>query len=244
MSTSALGTFYGVGVGPGDPELLTLKAARILSSVDRIFCPASAKGESSFAARILAPLGLAATKFRQVSLCMSRDRQADADTYVCAAAEIVALLRTGKSVAWITEGDPLFYSTFLYIRAEVCRQSPAVPVEIVPGVTSIQAAAARARVAVAHQREQLAIVPAAQGLAELPALLERFATVFLLKIHAHLDELFAQLSQVKVPVQTFYLEHVGTAEERLVTNLEMLRGTSLPYFSLVILRRQSGESYG
>jgi precorrin-2/cobalt-factor-2 C20-methyltransferase len=237
------GTFYGIGVGPGDPELLTLKAARILREVDLIYCPASVRREESLAAHIIAPLGLAADKLRRVSLSMSRERQADRDVYERSAAEIGALLGRGASAAWITEGDPLFYSTFLYVREQLCRRAPDARIEIVPGVTSFQAAAARAGVAVAHLDEKVAIVPAAYGLEHLPSLLERFATVFLLKIHACLDQLLETLSRLSFAVRTYYLEHVGTPAERLVTDLATLRGQKLPYFSLVILRRH-GESLG
>src|SRR6516165_3807231 len=107
-----MGIFYGVGVGPGDPELITRKAERVLAAVDWIFVPAGARGGAGFARRIVEPLGLAPEKFRPVSLCRSRDRGADREAYRCAAEEIVTELRRGKSVAWITEGDPLFYSTF------------------------------------------------------------------------------------------------------------------------------------
>ena len=77
MSDDSMGRFYGVGVGPGDPELITRKAERVLAAVDWIFLPAGARGGDGFARRIVAPLGLPPDKFRPVSLCMSRDRGAD-----------------------------------------------------------------------------------------------------------------------------------------------------------------------
>ncbi len=238
MSDTMVATFYGVGVGPGDPELLTLKAARVLGEVERIFCATSSRGEGSFAARIVAPLGLPPEKFRPVSLCMARERHEDERTYEQVAAEIAAALRQGRSAAWITEGDPLFYSTFLYVRTELRRQLPHARIEIIPGITSPQAAAARAGVPVARLDEQVAIVPAAYGLERLPSLLGRFTTVFLLKVHGQLDQLLEQLARMESPVETFYLERVGTPEERVVTDLATLRGQKLPYFSLIILRRR------
>jgi precorrin-2/cobalt-factor-2 C20-methyltransferase len=232
------GCLYGIGVGPGDPELLTLKAARIRRAADRIYCPASARHEESFAARIIAPLELPPTKIRPVSLCMSRERQAVRQVYQEVAAEIAQELRQHRSVAWITEGDPLLYSTFLHVRAEVQHVAPEARIEIVPGVTSLQAAAARAGVPIAHLDEQVAIVPAAYGIEHLPALLDQFATVFLFKVHAYLEALHQQLAAITRPVQVYYLENVGTTQERLVTDLNSLRGQRLPYFSLVIIRRE------
>jgi precorrin-2/cobalt-factor-2 C20-methyltransferase len=230
-----MGTFYGVGVGPGDPELMTRKAERVLRAVDWIFHPAGAAGGPGFARRIVEPLGLTADRFRPVSLCMSRDRGPDQQTYHGVAEEIVAELRRGKSVAWITEGDPLYYSTFLHLFAELRRYSD-VRIEIVPGVTSTSAAAARVGLPVARLDEKVAVVPAAYGVECLPALLDEFATVFLLKVNVAFDSLLKSLATLPRPVRAVYVEQVGTPAERIVEDLESLRGEELPYFSLVILR--------
>src|SRR5206468_2070551 len=144
-----------------------------------IFSPTGSKHGSSFAARILEPLGLPANKLRKVSLSMSCDRQADQQAYQRTAKEIAAELRRGTSVAWITEGDPLFYSTFIHLYEQMRRHFPEVRIEIIPGVSSIHAAAARAGVPIAHLDEKVAVVPAAYGLDRLPELLGQFATVFL-----------------------------------------------------------------
>jgi precorrin-2/cobalt-factor-2 C20-methyltransferase len=233
-----LGTFWGVGVGPGDPELMTLKAARILAEVDWIICPAESTQGASFAARIVAPLGLPAEKFRPVSLCMSRQRGAAQQAYRCAAEVIVTELRQGRSAAWITEGDPLFYSTFPYIAEEVRRLCPEARIDIVPGVSSVQAAAARAGVPLARLDEALAALPAAYGMERLPALLDSSATVALLKVHSVFDSLLDRLADLPQSIQAFYVEKVGTDEERMTTDLRSLRGQKLPYFSLVLLRRR------
>jgi precorrin-2/cobalt-factor-2 C20-methyltransferase len=225
-----MGIFYGVGVGPGDPELMTRKADRVLRSVDWIFLPAG-----GFARRIVEPLGLPPQKFRPVSLCMSRQRGADRATYARVAEEVVGELRRGRSAAWITEGDPLFYSTFLHLYDEL-RRFPDVRIEIVPGVTSASAAAARAGVPTARLDEKVAVVPAAYGVQRLPELLGDFATVFLLKIHTSFGRLLEALAALPRPVRAVYVEQVGTPAERVVEDLESLRGQELPYFSLVILR--------
>lgn len=232
-----MATFYGVGVGPGDPELITRKAERVLAEVDWIFLPAGARGEAGFAQRIVEPLGLSPEKFRPVSLCMSRDRGPDRETYRHAAGEIVTELRRGESAAWITEGDPLFYSTFLHLYEEL-RRFPDVRIEIVPGVTSASAAAARAGVPAARLDEKVAVVPAAYSVERLPALVDEFATVFLLKINGIFDRLLDTLAALRSPVRAVYVEQVGTPAERVVEDLESLRGQELPYFSLVILRKE------
>jgi precorrin-2/cobalt-factor-2 C20-methyltransferase len=236
MKDKAAAVFYGVGVGPGDPELITRKAERVLRAVDWIFLPSEANDGSGFVRRIVEPLGLPPTKFRAVSLTMSRDRTVDGNAYRAAAREIVEELRGGKSAAWITQGDPLFYSTFVHLYDELARY-PEVKIEIVPGVTSASAAAARAGLPMAKLDERIAIIPAAYGLERLPELVNEFATVFLVKVHGAIEELVSALRIVKTPMRAVYLEQVGTPAERVVTDLESLRGQKLPYFSLVMLRR-------
>jgi precorrin-2/cobalt-factor-2 C20-methyltransferase len=237
MMQQEVGIFYGVGVGPGDPELVTRKAERILRQVDWIFLPAVRASGKSFVRRIVGPLGLPEAKFRPVSLRMSLDRTDDNNAYLRAASEIIEELRQGKSVAWITEGDPLFYSTFLHVN-DALASYPEVRVEIIPGVTSASAAAARIGLPLARLDERVAVVPAAYGIQQLPALLDEFATVVLLKVHTVFDELLTVLASERRPLRAAYLEQVGTPAERVVTNLEALRGQELPYFSLVILRRE------
>jgi precorrin-2/cobalt-factor-2 C20-methyltransferase len=239
MSGAGIGTFYGVGIGPGDPELMTRKAVRVLTEVEWIFHPFEARTGTSFARRIIAPLGLPEAKFRQVSLGMSQDRGPDQHTYATAVDAMVQELRQGKSVAWITQGDPLFYSTFIHLYAEMRRRFPDVPIDIVPGVTSPSAAAAAAGVPVALLAEKIAVVPAVYGLETLPALLEDFATVFLMKVNTVFDQLLDTLSALPYKVQSVYVEKVGTSEERIVTDIHALRGQKLSYFSLVIVRQDT-----
>ncbi|MGQ4808430.1 Precorrin-2 C(20)-methyltransferase [Candidatus Entotheonellaceae bacterium PAL068K] len=237
MSDTPLGTFYGVGVGPGDPELLTCKAVRILNQVDRILYPAEARGGPSFCQRITLPLGLPEAKCQVVYLGMSRHRSDNLRTYETAVDDIVSELRQGKSVAWMTQGDPLFYSTFIHLYEEMRRRFPEVRIEVVPAVTSPSAAAALAGVPVARLDEKVAVLPAMYGLEGLTARLDEFATVFLMKVSSVFDQLLDALRATPYPVQAVYVERVGTPEERLVTDLETLRSQKLPYFSLVILRK-------
>lgn len=237
VNESVIGTFYGVGVGPGDPELLTQKAVRVLGDVNWIFHPYDNPDGTSFAKRIVAPLGLPEAKFKAIHLTMSRDRSKDLQTYEVAADAIFAELRVGRSVAWITQGDPFFYSTFMYLYEQMRQRYPQVSIEVVPGVTSPSAASARAGVPVARLHDKVAVVPATYGLDALPRLLDEFATVFLMKVNRVFDPLLEVLASLPTPVRAVYLERVGTAEERMVTDLETLRGQKLPYFSLVLLRR-------
>jgi len=234
-----LGIFYGVGLGPGDPELITLKAVRVLKEVDCIFVPAGKFSGNSVARRIVAGLELPEEKFRHVALCMGRDRRDDQNTYEAVADQIAGELRQGRSAAWIAEGDPLLYSTFLHVYAAVRQRHPGVRIEIVPGVSSPHAAAARARMPLAHLDELVAFVPAAYALERVPDLLQQFATVVLLKVNGVFDQLIECLADQPNRIDAIYLENVGTAAERVITDLTALRGQELPYFSLVLLHNKT-----
>lgn len=239
MSGTGVGTLYGVGLGPGDPELVTRKAVRILSEVDWIFHPCETRTGTSFSQRILAGLDVPPHKMRQVAFGMSQDRSADRQTYTAAAATIAREVQQGKSVAWVTLGDPLFYSTFMHLYLEIRRGWPDIPMHIIPGVTSTHAAAAAVGLPVSLLDEQVAVVPAVYGLAHLSTLVDTFATVFLMKVHRVFDHLLELLPTLAQPVQAVYIEQVGTPDERLVYDLSTLRGQKLSYFSLVMLRHDT-----
>ncbi len=239
---ATLGTLYGVGIGPGDPELLTQKAVRILGEVDCIFHPYDNPDGTSFSKRIVAPLGLPEAKFKAIRLTMSKERSKDLQTYEIAADTIFTELQNGKSVAWMTQGDPFFYSTFIYLYEQMRQRYPEVPIEVIPGVMSPSAASARAGVPISRLDEKVAVVPATYGLEALPKLIDEFATVFLIKVNRVFDALLEVLASLPTPVRAVYLEKVGTADERVVTDLKQLRGQPLPYFSLVLLRRDQDRS--
>ncbi|GAC1345540.1 MAG: precorrin-2 C(20)-methyltransferase [Isosphaeraceae bacterium] len=231
------GTFHAVGVGPGDPELITLKAARILAEADAIFAPAGAQGGSGIARAIVEPLGIDLEKFRDVFLPMSRDREQVAKAYRAAAEEIARELEGGRHIAWINEGDPLFYGTSIYLIEELHRIAPEIPVHVIPGVTSIQASAARLGMELARWDDSVCVIPASHGLDRLVKYADEFSTVCLLKVSAVFDELLDRLKPISASIRTVYVERVGMAGERVVTDLESLRGQTIPYFSLVLIHR-------
>ena len=231
------GIFHAVGVGPGEPELITLKAARILAAADAIFAPAGAQGGLGIAHAIVEPLGIDPAKFRDVVLSMSRDREQAAKAYQAAAKEIASELEEGRSVAWINEGDPLFYGTSMYLIEELRRLAPEVAINVIPGVTSIQASAARAGMELARWDDSVCVIPASHGLARLNEYADEFSTVCLLKVSAVFDELLDRLKSIVGPIRVVYVERVGMAGERVVTDLESLRGQKIPYFSLVLIHR-------
>lgn len=236
-----MAVLYGVGVGPGDPELLTIKAARILGSVPIVFHPATG-GEGGGLA-----LGIVREHLwsgvRVVPLpCMSGVAGAKVRQGWRQNAEVVAgTLRTAGAAAFIAEGDPLLYSTFQHLFEALSEVAPEVRIEIVPGITSMAAAAAAARFGLARGAERLAVLPASRVLADAPGeileVLKTYETVVLLKVARVFDRLLPILREAGC--ETVLVERCGLQGERIVHAPFALAGERLDYFSLLLVRRGS-----
>ena len=157
---NSVGRLYGVGVGPGDPELLTLKAHRILQQVPIICVPQAETSTESYALSIVQDiLDLDNQEILRISF-PTDDEEGAGDVWRSAAETIFERLKSGTNVAFITEGDPMLYSTFSYVLESIRANHPETPVEIVPGVSSVMAAAASALAPLVTHGQRLAILPA------------------------------------------------------------------------------------
>ena len=234
----APGTLYGVGLGPGDPELITVKAVRVLERVEVIFVPRRAGGRS--VARRIADSYLDPARQEIVELDhqMGGPRPATEAQWTANAATIAGYLETGQDGAFLTEGDPLFYSTFIHVWRELRRTHPAVPVRVVPGVSSIFAAAGAALESLAVGSERVAILPALTAPADLREVLERFETVVLLKVGGAIDRVVAVLTELDLLQNTVFVERAGWPDEVVIRNLGQVAGRRPDYFSLLIVRKR------
>ena len=150
------GTLYGLGIGPGDPELITLKALRLLQSVPVIAYPAPETGES-LARRIVAPHIPEGRTEIAIRMPLVVERFPAQEVYDAAAAELRAHLRAGRDAAVLCEGDPFFYGSFMYLFGRMAEE---FPVEVVPGVSSLTACAAVLGAPLAARNDVLTVVPA------------------------------------------------------------------------------------
>jgi len=193
---------YGIGVGPGDPGLMTIKAARlvkdVLASGGVVFAPAAKAGARSLAAEIAAGAGLAseagpggslAESLVELDFPMTRDSGELERAWREAAAPVVAVLDEGRDAAFLTLGDPGVYSTWGYLRAAVLALRPDAALETVPGVMAMNAAAARLGRCLVEGGERLALVPLPERLEELDAFLGLVDTLAVYKIAGRLGAL-------------------------------------------------------
>lgn len=227
---------YAVGVGPGDPELLTLKAALTLRAVDVICAPTGRSEAASFALSIAEPH---LDRGRQIILeqvfPMKKEESELFSFWQAAAAEIAGHARAGRSVAFITIGDPCLYSTFLYIHRILRDEYPDLPIEIIPGISSINAAAAVAGIPLGMAADRIAILPATYEEKKLRQTLLDFETVVLMKVHRRFAAIRALLVELGRERNAVYVSRVGTPEQRIEHDISRLDPEALDYLSLLIV---------
>lgn len=232
-----MATVYAVGVGPGDPELLTRKAERILRSVDVILAPVSNPSEASVA---LGTIREFIDESRQEIIVhqfpMTADRARLIPVWQEAAALIAGHAEAGRSVAFITIGDPLFYSTFIYLLRILREQWPQLPIEIIPGISSINAAASEAALPLVEGDEKMVVIPATAGIEQIKTALESYETVVLLKVKPLFAEIVALLRTTGRERNTVFVERVGTPRQKVLTDFSEIAAYSPDYLSLMIIK--------
>jgi precorrin-2/cobalt-factor-2 C20-methyltransferase len=229
-----------VGLGPGDPELITLKGLRAIQEAELIFVPRSRDGDTSLALRIAEPwIDRQRQRVVELPLPMTRDPDQLGPAWAAAAATIVEHLGGGARGVYLLLGDPLLYGTFLYLWRELAHRAPEVAVSVIPGITSFAAAAARGGVPLGATHDRLIVLPASYeaDAALLRRLLADFETVVLMKVGPALPQVIAALEELDLLDHALYAERVGMPEELIVRDLRALRGERRPYLSLVIVRR-------
>lgn len=225
------GKLYGVGLGPGDPELITLKAARLIGEADVIAYPTLA-GAQSFARGIAAGLIRTGTPEIAMDIPMSTDRAPAQQAYDTGAARIAEELRADRSVVCLCEGDPFFYGSFMYIFA---RLSSVFDIEVVPGVTSVTACASRARMPLAARNERVTILPGPLPAEELRRRIDGAESVAIMKVGRHLEKIRAVIKDLGHLDEAQYIERATLPDER-VCRLADAPDTA-PYFSMILLTK-------
>jgi precorrin-2 C(20)-methyltransferase len=236
------GTLYLVGVGPGDPELLTLKAARILGAATVIAYPVSNE-DTTIAFDIARPHLNAAATIETVHLPMTvrlRNGETTAKDaiYKAAAARIAAHLEAGRDVAYLCEGDPLFYGTAIYLLSHF--HDTRHHVEVIPGITSLTAAAAAIPFPLVTKAESLTVLTGLQPDRYLREELARQASFAILKVGRHYDRIRALLDEFALSEHAFYVERASAPDQKIVRVRDLPAGPK-PYFSLIL--RYSGARH-
>lgn len=224
------GKLIGVGVGPGDPELVTLKAHRLITSASVIAYPAPDDG-GSFARSIAA--GYIAEGVTEIPIIvpMRSERFPAQEVYDGAANDIATHLDAGRDVVVLCEGDPFFYGSFMYLFERLADRYPS---EIVPGVSSMTACAAALRRPLAARNDQLSVIPATLPEDELRARLSACDAAAIIKLGRHYDKVRKVLDELGLTDKAGYVER-ATLDTQKAGRLADMAADSAPYFSMILI---------
>lgn len=230
-------TLYGLGIGPGDPELITLKALRLLQAAPVLAYPALEEGDSLARSIVAGHLPGGQTEIA-IRMPMVAARFPAQEVYDKAAAEIGGHLEAGRDVAALCEGDPFFYGSFMYLFGRVAER---FPVEVVPGVSSLTACAAVLGAPLAARNDVLTVIPAPLGEEVLAARLRDVEAAAVIKVGRHLQKVRKVLEELGLADRARYVERATMGEQRILP-LDSLDGDAAPYFSMILIHRR-GEAW-
>lgn len=233
------GILYGVGVGPGDPELVTLRAVKYLGKAKVIFAACSTKNDYSRSLEAAGPHIAKDAQIVHLGFPMTRDKAELTKAWEENAAQVAETLRTGQDAAFLTLGDPMLYSTFGYLLENLRKIAPETRVEIAPGITSIQEAAARSETILAKSGGTVAIASGLTDMERFKSLADVSDTTIILKAYRNFEEIRTAVTQLGRQKNAVFASRLGLPEETVVTGLDNV--TEKPhYLSLIILPKDGG----
>jgi precorrin-2/cobalt-factor-2 C20-methyltransferase len=232
------GTFYGIGIGPGDAELLTLKAINILKKVDTVFAPKPNIESVSIAGDIIENYIWKKDKVKEIVFPMTKDKKILGRFWKESALRVYEELSWGKDVAFVTIGDPFIYSTYIYLLRHIRKLDRDLKVITIPGISAINAASSLLEVPLAEADERFAVMPLPEDLKELKDVLSEFDTVVLVKIGKDLGKLINFLKKEGFKNCSFFVRRIGYSDQYIAKDLSSLSEKTPGYLSTVIIRPQ------
>lgn len=232
------GTLYGIGVGTGDPELLTVKATKTLSKVSHIFYPSSSGTDESMALNIIEPYLQENTKFHTLFFPMTKDKQ-ELETHWNKNAETVAnILSQGEDAVFVTLGDPMIYSTYFYLLKTLKARYPEITWETIPGISSYQSAASLIGSAISEGKDRVALIPVNRDASNIEDALDQYETIVLFKVGSKLPKVLEILENKNLLDQGTLFSYLGTPEQSIERDLSKVKKEKIGYMSLLIVKKK------
>jgi precorrin-2/cobalt-factor-2 C20-methyltransferase len=231
-----IGTLFGISVGPGDPELITLKGLRLLQRVPIVAFPAGIQGKPGVAQCIVMPWLREEQQQLPLMFPYVQDEELLTQAWRVAAEEVWHYLQQGQDVAFACEGDVSFYSTFTYLAQTLQELHPECVVQAVPGVCSPMAAVAALGVPLTVRSQRLVVLPALYAVAELETALDWADVVVLMKVSSVYEQVWEVLQKHQLLETAFVVERATLPNQVIYSNLRDRPHLKLPYFSLLIVQ--------
>jgi precorrin-2/cobalt-factor-2 C20-methyltransferase len=233
-----IGTLYGIGVGPGDPDLIPVKSVKILARVPVVFAAASTKNRHSLAVSIAGPHIPESTDVRLLSFPMTVDREETREAWRSNSLAILAELRKGNDAAFLTLGDTMTYSTFGYILRNIRDIDPSVKVETIPGITSYQAAAACLNRPLVEGEESLLIVSGVNGGDRLRRISGKPENVVFMKAYRNIPDIGAALNETGAFGECVGVANCGLPNQEIIRDIGQLNGRVPSYWTLILAKQK------
>jgi precorrin-2/cobalt-factor-2 C20-methyltransferase len=229
------GVFYGIGVGPGDPELVTVKAVKALKKVKYVFEATSAAEKESIAGKIAKKYYSKSTKFMTLVFPMVNDTRTRNEAWKRNAGIVAEKLRSGHDCAFVTIGDPMIYSTCSYLLSELRKIVPSLKSEIISGITSFQTAAAKCQEPLVEDRETLTVIPSFSSEALKDLKKHRSGTVVLMKAFRTKMEIIKYI--VKNKNKAIFASKLCLEGELVTSDIVLAEKSPEEYLSLFIIKK-------
>lgn len=236
MVSSVIGTLYGIGAGPGDPELMTLKGLRLIKQSPVVAYPAGVGGKPGMAEQIVAQW-LQPEQIRlELVFPYVQDQSALTQAWETAATQVWQYLSGGQDVAFLSEGDTSFYSTFTYLAQTLQHLYPAAQVQAIPGVCSPLAAASMLGIPLTIRAQRLLVLPALYNVSELETSLDAADVLVLMKVSSVYQQIWSVLNRRGLLQRSYIVERATLPQQRIYADLSRYPDLQLPYFSLLIVQ--------
>lgn len=232
------GQLTGIGIGPGDPELLTLKAVKILKEADSIIVPKARDKAESVARDIVSRALGRDLPFEEMVFPMSRNKSELEKHWNLAAERVLERLQTGKNVAFVSLGDISLYSTFSYLTRAIKKMNPHVKPMMIPGISSIQLAAATFQTSLALGDESCGIFPLPLNINDLDRALKLHNNIVVMKIGRRLGELIQYLKEKNLLTNSNFVRRAGFPDEFICTDMENLSEDESGYLSILLIKQE------
>ncbi len=237
-------SLIGIGVGPGDPELLTVKAVKAIHNADIIMCPASNEDRPSIALSVISSIIDESKNQEIIKLIfpMTKDKDVLEQTWKRNAKIMAETVLSGKNVVYLTVGDPFLYSTWIYMHKDLKENYPNMNISVIPGIVSIFTFAAKVGVSVAEGAEKVAIIPSCYDLSSVKEIAKHSESMIFLKDGRYFDQVIKVLKESGFPDDSIFAigQDLGTENEiiRKMTLGEVNDGTlTTKYFSILVVKR-------